>query len=54
LAADLDAAGIQLVATQVERDREIANLTELNVLLAQGNLFAPPRPVNAKLLTHNT
>ncbi len=50
LAAVLDSQGIQLIATDVERDRDAISLIDMDLPLAQGLLFAPPRPVKAELL----
>lgn len=50
LASLLDAHGMALIATEVERDRDAISLIDIEVKLAQGLLFAPPRPVKAELL----
>ncbi|MGI9366704.1 MAG: EAL domain-containing protein [Rhizobiaceae bacterium] len=54
LCAMLAAEGINLIATEVERDREAIGLIDIDVSLAQGLLFAPPRPVKAELLINNS
>ncbi|MEP0941446.1 MAG: EAL domain-containing protein [Rhizobiaceae bacterium] len=50
LAEILEVEGIRLIATEVERDRDAVNLIDMELPLAQGLLFAPPRPVKAELL----
>ncbi len=50
LAAMLEGQDIQLIATGVERDRDAISLIDMDLPLAQGLLFAPPRPVKAELL----
>lgn len=50
LAEVLEVEGIKLIATEVERDRDAVNLIDMELALAQGLLFAPPRPVKAELL----
>ncbi|MEP1208204.1 MAG: EAL domain-containing protein [Rhizobiaceae bacterium] len=50
LASVLSVEGIQLIATDVERDRDAIGLIDMELPLAQGLLFAPPRPVKAELL----
>jgi len=50
LAASLSDQGIELIATDVERETEVINLIDFGVGLAQGLAFAPPRPVKAELL----
>ena len=50
LAEVLEVEGIKLIATEVERDRDAVNLIDMELGLAQGLLFAPPRPVKAELL----
>lgn len=54
LASVLQADGIKLIATDVERDREAIGLIDIDVHLAQGLLFAPPRPVKAELLMNTS
>ena len=51
LAAVLARAGIKLVAERVEREEDVPNLLDLDVPLAQGFVFAPPRAVRAEVLT---
>lgn len=43
-------AGIRLVATGVEREPDVPDLIELDVPLAQGEVFAAPRAVRAEVL----
>ncbi len=50
LASLLEAHGMALIATEVERDRDAISLIDIEINLAQGLLFAPPRPVKAELL----
>ena len=50
LASVLSVEGIELIATDVERDRDAINLIDMDLPFAQGLLFAPPRPVKAELL----
>jgi cyclic-di-GMP phosphodiesterase TipF (flagellum assembly factor) len=50
LAAVLSRAGISLVAERVEREEDVPNLLDLDVPLAQGFVFSPPRPVRAEVL----
>ncbi|MDJ1157889.1 EAL domain-containing protein [Chelatococcus sp. SYSU_G07232] len=49
LAAMLGRAGIALIVEQVETEAAVVDLLDLNVPLAQGFLFAPPRPVRAEV-----
>src|SRR5205085_5882449 len=51
LAAVLSRAGIRLVAERVEREEDVPNLLDLDVPLAQGFVFSPPRPVRAEVLS---
>ncbi|UMY18765.1 EAL domain-containing protein [Methylobacterium organophilum] len=50
LVAALGRAGIRVVATQVERETDVPNLIDLDLPLAQGGVFAPPRAVRAEVL----
>mgnify|MGYP000669303401 CR=1 FL=1 len=50
LAAALANKGINLIATEVERESDAMGLIDFGVKSAQGNVFAPPRAVKAKLL----
>ena len=50
LASVLGVEGIQLIGTGVERDRDAIHLIDMDLPLAQGLFFAPPRPVKAELL----
>lgn len=50
LVASLARAGIRLVATEVETESEVPDLIDLDVPLAQGSIFAPPRAVRAEVL----
>lgn len=50
LAAVLARAGIRLVAERVEREEDVPDLLDLDVPMAQGFVFAPPRPVRAEVL----
>ncbi len=50
LAAVLARAGIRLVAEGVEREGDVPDLIELDVPLAQGTVFAPPRAVRPEVL----
>jgi cyclic-di-GMP phosphodiesterase, flagellum assembly factor TipF len=47
----LSRAGIRLVAERVEREEDVPNLLDLDVPLAQGFVFSPPRPVRAEVLS---
>lgn len=51
LAAVLTRAGIRLVAERVEREEDVPNLIDLDVPLAQGFVFAPPRAIRPEVLT---
>jgi cyclic-di-GMP phosphodiesterase, flagellum assembly factor TipF len=51
LAAVLARAGIKLVAERVEREEDVPNLLDIDVPMAQGFVFAPPRPVRAEVLS---
>jgi cyclic-di-GMP phosphodiesterase, flagellum assembly factor TipF len=51
LAAVLSRAGIKLIAERVEREEDVPDLLDLDVPLAQGFVFSPPRPVRAEVLT---
>lgn len=51
LARDLADHGLQLIVCDVERDRDVVKIAERGARLAQGELFAPPRPVRPELLT---
>src|SRR5215207_3239705 len=51
LAAVLSRAGIKLIAERVERAEDVPDLLDLDVPLAQGFVFSPPRPVRAEVLT---
>ncbi|MCB1475604.1 MAG: EAL domain-containing protein [Rhodobiaceae bacterium] len=42
--------GIELIATDIERESEVVDLLDYDVTLAQGNLFSPPRPVRADVM----
>ncbi|CAA9336098.1 MAG: FIG00802745: hypothetical protein, partial [uncultured Microvirga sp.] len=50
LSAALSRAGIQLVAERVEREEDVPDLIDLDVPLAQGFVFAPPRPVRSDVM----
>lgn len=50
LAAVLARAGIRLVAERVEREDDVPDLIDLDVPLAQGFVFAPPRAVRADVV----
>jgi cyclic-di-GMP phosphodiesterase TipF (flagellum assembly factor) len=50
LATVLARAGIRLVAEGVEREGDVPDLIELDVPLAQGGVFAPPRALRADVL----
>jgi cyclic-di-GMP phosphodiesterase, flagellum assembly factor TipF len=47
----LSRAGIKLIAERVEREEDVPDLLDLDVPLAQGFVFSPPRPVRAEVLT---
>jgi cyclic-di-GMP phosphodiesterase TipF (flagellum assembly factor) len=51
LATVLTRAGIRLVAERVEREEDVPNLIDLDVPLAQGFVFAPPRAIRPEVLT---
>lgn len=51
LAAVLARAGIRLVAERVEREEDVPDLLDLDVPMAQGFVFSPPRPVRAEVLS---
>ena len=51
LAAVLSRAGIKLIAERVERAEDVPDLLDLDVPLAQGFVFSPPRPVRAEVLS---
>ncbi|MBO0345849.1 EAL domain-containing protein [Roseibium sp. CAU 1637] len=42
--------GIVLIPDHVETESQVLELLDLDVSLAQGNLFSPPRPVRAEVL----
>jgi cyclic-di-GMP phosphodiesterase TipF (flagellum assembly factor) len=50
LATVLARAGIRLVAERVEREEDVPNLIDLNLPLAQGFVFAPPRAIRPEVL----
>lgn len=50
LVTALARAGIRLVAQAVEAEGEVPDLIDLDVALAQGSVFAAPRPVRADVL----
>jgi len=50
LAAALGRAGIELVAERVEREEAVPDLLDMAVPLAQGFVFAPPRPIRGEVL----
>lgn len=50
LASILRRAGIQLVAERVEHEETVPDLIDLDVPLAQGFVFSPPRAVRAEVL----
>jgi cyclic-di-GMP phosphodiesterase, flagellum assembly factor TipF len=50
LATVLTRAGIRLVAERVEREEDVPNLIDLDVPLAQGFVFAPPRAIRPEVL----
>ena len=50
LVSVLGRAGIRLLAERVEREDDVPNLIDLDVPLAQGLAFAPPRAVRADVL----
>jgi cyclic-di-GMP phosphodiesterase TipF (flagellum assembly factor) len=50
LAAVLARAGIRLVAERVEREEDVPDLIDLDVPLAQGFVFAPPRAIRPEVL----
>lgn len=50
LAPSLENDGLRLIATEVEKEEEVVALLDFGVRHAQGNIFAPPRPVKAELL----
>jgi cyclic-di-GMP phosphodiesterase, flagellum assembly factor TipF len=50
LATVLTRAGIRLIAERVEREEDVPNLLDLDVPLAQGFVFAPPRAIRAEVL----
>ncbi|HEX8164611.1 MAG TPA: EAL domain-containing protein [Beijerinckiaceae bacterium] len=51
LAAVLSRAGIRLIAERVEREEDVPDLLELDVPMAQGFVFSPPRPLRAEVLS---
>lgn len=50
LAKVLARAGIKLVAERVEREEDVPDLLDLDVPMAQGFVFSPPRAVRAEVL----
>ncbi len=50
LATVLTRAGIRLVAERVEREEDVPNLIDLDIPLAQGFVFAPPRAIRPEVL----
>lgn len=42
--------GITLIPTHVETESQVLELLDLDISLAEGNLFSPPRPVRAEVL----
>jgi cyclic-di-GMP phosphodiesterase TipF (flagellum assembly factor) len=50
MAAVLTRAGIRLIAERVEREEDVPNLIDLDVPLAQGFVFAPPRAIRPEVL----
>lgn len=51
MAALLARAGVVLIAEKIEREEEVRDLLDLDVPMAQGFLFSPPRPVRSDVLT---
>ncbi|KMO11066.1 EAL domain-containing protein, partial [Methylobacterium platani] len=51
LAHTLARAGIRLVAEGVEREAEVPDLIDLDLPLAQGTVFSPPRVVRPEVLS---
>ena len=51
LTAVLSRAGIRLIAERVEHEKDVPNLIDLDVPLAQGFVFAPPRAIRPEVLT---
>ena len=51
LTAVLTRAGIRLIAERVEREEDVPNLLDLDVPLAQGFVFAPPRAIRPEVLS---
>jgi cyclic-di-GMP phosphodiesterase TipF (flagellum assembly factor) len=50
LATVLMRAGIRLIAEHVEREEDVPDLIDLDVPLAQGFVFAPPRAIRPEVL----
>ena len=50
LSTALQEHSIEVIAMDVERDNDAVSLIDLDISLAHGLLFAPPRPVKAELL----
>jgi cyclic-di-GMP phosphodiesterase TipF (flagellum assembly factor) len=50
LTAVLTRAGIRLIAERVEHEKDVPNLIDLDVPLAQGFVFAPPRAIRPEVL----
>jgi cyclic-di-GMP phosphodiesterase, flagellum assembly factor TipF len=50
LTAVLSRAGIRLIAERVEHEKDVPNLIDLDVPLAQGFVFAPPRAIRPEVL----
>jgi cyclic-di-GMP phosphodiesterase TipF (flagellum assembly factor) len=51
LATVLTRAGIRLIAERVEREEDVPDLIDLDIPLAQGFVFAPPRAIRPEVLT---
>ena len=49
LKRDLDGLGIQLIIEKVEDEGDVAELLDHGIELAQGHLFAEPKPMNTAL-----
>jgi cyclic-di-GMP phosphodiesterase, flagellum assembly factor TipF len=45
----LERAGIRMIATGIESEKQVIELIDTDTLLAQGALFSPPRPVRAEV-----
>jgi len=46
--------GMHLVIEKVESERQVVDILELDMTMAQGNLFGPPRAIREAVLAEST